>query len=342
MAETNRLVCLARRPEGRIAADDLVLTELPLAPLAEGEALVRNTWLSIDPSVRIRLAATTPKGYLPPLRPGDPLAGLALGEVVASRRPDFAVGELVSHTQGFRDYALLGADAAAIGGYGSPAVVRTGGLPAQWFLGPLGSAGLTAYAGLFGVLELRPADTVWISAAAGAVGSLAAQLAKLRGATVIGSAGGAAKTAFLRDELGITAVDYRAGSLTGSLTAAAPDGIDAYFDNVGGDHLAAALDVLNPGGRIALCGAVSAYDGAPAPAPADLFPIVAKQLRLQGFRAGSFLDLDEPMRAEIGDHLAAGRLVHRETVFEGLHRAPAALVAMLSGATVGKTLCHLP
>ncbi|MGI5217949.1 NADP-dependent oxidoreductase [Nocardia sp. CA-290969] len=337
----NRHVRLARRPAGKLTAADLELAEAPIPEPGPGEILVRNTWLSIDPSIRIRLAATTPNGYLPPLRPGDELSGLALGTVLESRSPEFAAGDLVSHTLGYREYALLGTRAQTIGGYGAPARVDAGALPPRWFLGPLGSAGLTAYAGLSEILELNPADTLWVSSAAGAVGSLAAQLAKIRGATVIGSAGSPEKVAFLRDELGVPAFDYHAGSLSESLAALAPGGIDTYFDNVGGDHLTAALDALRPAGRIALCGAVSGYDGAAPAGPPNLFTMVSKGLRMRGFRAGSFTHLEERMRKEVAGYLADGRLIHRETIFDGIEAASTALLAMLSGATTGKTLCRL-
>lgn len=337
----NRRLCLARRPAGKLSVTDLELIEEPVPEPGPGEILVRNTWLSIDPSIRIRLAEATPDGYLPPLRPGAGLSGLALGVVAETRHPDYAVGDLVSHTLGYREYALVGAGAQTIGGYGAPTRIEAGDLPPQWFLGPLGSAGLTAYVGLIEILELSAADTLWVSSTAGAVGSLAAQLAVLRGATVLGSAGSPDKVAYLRDELGIAAFDYHEPALAESLAALAPNGIDAYFDNVGGDHLTAALDALRPQGRIALCGAVSGYDDAAPAGPPNLFTMVAKGLRMRGFRAGSFNHLEAPMRAEVGAHLAAGRLVHRESVFEGIEQAAAALVAMLSGATTGKTLCHL-
>ncbi|MEU1980776.1 NADP-dependent oxidoreductase [Nocardia sp. NPDC019395] len=337
----NHHVRLARRPVGKLTTTDLELVEVPVPEPGPGEVLIRNTWLSIDPSIRIRLAETTPDGYLPPLRPGDELSGLALGRVIESRSPDFAVGDLVSHTLGYREYALVGTRVQTIGGYGAPARIDAGELPPQWFLGPLGSAGLTAYVGLFEILAVAPGDTLWVSSAAGAVGALAAQLAHIRGATVIGSVGSPAKVAFLRDELGIPAFDYRDGALPESLAALAPGGIDAYFDNVGGDHLTAALDALRPAGRIALCGAVSGYDGAAPAGPPNLFTMVSKGLRMRGFRAGSFTHLEEPMRREVAGYLADGRLAYRESVFHGIAEAPAALVALLSGATVGKTLCRL-
>lgn len=336
----NRHVRLARRPAGKLIATDLAVVDEPVPAPAPDEVLVRNTWLSIDPSIRIRLAASTPAGYLPPLRPGDALTGLALGTVVESRNPDYAVGDLVSHTLGYREYAVVGTQPHTIGGYGAPTRIEAAGLPPQWFLGPLGSAGLTAYVGLVEILELNPSDTLWVSSAAGAVGALAAQLATLRGATVIGSAGNPDKIAFLRDRLGIAAFDYH-DPIPDALAALAPAGIDAYFDNVGGDHLTAALDALRPQGRIALCGAVSGYDGATPAGPPNLFTMVSKGLRMRGFRAGSFNHLQESMRTEVAGHLAAGRLHYRESVFDGIEQAPAALLAMLSGATIGKTLCRL-
>lgn len=337
----NRHLCLARRPVGKLSGADLTLVETPIPPLEPGEVLIRNTWLSIDPSIRIRLAESTPDGYLPPLQPGDALTGLALGTVVETRNPNFAAGDLVSHTLGYREFAIVGQDARTIGGYGAPTRIDSRALPPQWFLGPLGSAGLTAYVGLFEILELTSADTLWVSSAAGAVGLLAAQLAKLRGATVIGSAGSPEKVAFLRDELGISAFDYHDAPLSESLAGLASGGIDAYFDNVGGDHLTAALDALCPQGRIALCGAVSGYDGAAPAGPPNLFTMVSKGLRMRGFRAGSFTHLQEPMRQEVAGYLADGRLTYRESVFDGIEQASAALVAMLSGATIGKTLCRL-
>ncbi|GAA5055200.1 NADP-dependent oxidoreductase [Nocardia callitridis] len=341
MPRTNRQWSLARTPRGRLTTDDLALVESPIPQIGPNEILVRNTWLSIDPSIRIRLSSTTPLGYLPPIRPGEPLVGLALGTVIDTRNPDFAVGDLVSHIFGFRDYAVIGTRADTIGGYGLPTRIDTRGMPPQWYLGPLGSSGLTAYAALTEVLQLRQEDTVWVSAAAGGVGAIAAQIAKLRGATVLGSAGRADKVEFLRQELGIAAFDYHDPTLHESLAELAPDGIDAYFDNVGGDHLAAAMDNLRPRGRIAVCGAVSGYDGAPHSGNPDLFQIVSKELRIQGFRAGSYNHLEGSMRQEVGGYLTAGDMVYHETIFDDLTQAPTALLAMLAGKTIGKTLCRL-
>lgn len=339
----NRQLCLARRPEGALRVDDFDIVETPVRTLVDGEVLVRNTWLSIDPSLRIRLEARTPDGYLPPLAIGDPLAGLALGEVVESRSSDFAVGELVSHTHGYRDLAILGGDSDTLGGYGAPTRIDPGGLPDRWFLGPLGSSGLTAYAGVNAILRVDADDTIWVSAAAGAVGSLVAQLARQRGATVIGSAGSPAKVDHLLSGLGLDAAfDHRGRPLGESLAESAPEGITAYFDSVGGGHLTAALDAMRTGGRIAVCGAISGYDaGAPVPGPHNLFQLVAKSIRMEGYRAGSFNHLTPVMQAELGEHLSAGRIRFDERVFHGLESAPEAMIAMLRGDHIGKTLVAL-
>ncbi|WP_307055611.1 MDR family NADP-dependent oxidoreductase [Arthrobacter bambusae] len=339
----NQHLVLQRKVQGRLRPDDLAMAEARLPVLEAGDVLVRNTWQSIDPSIRIRLASTTPRGYLPPFKLGEPLVGLALGTVVESKNDQFEPGDQVSHMFGFRDFAVVGAGGDSIGGYGSLTRIDTAGFPLQWYLGPLGSSGLTAYAGLIGVLDISAADTVWISAAAGAVGSVAAKLAKLRGCKVIGSAGSADKVTYLTQTLHLDAVfAYHAGNITELLAKAAPEGITAYFDSVGGDHLTAALDNRRNGGRDAVCGSLADYNTSEAAAgPANLFQLVSKQLRLQGFRAGSFNHLEGAMRNEIGGYLTDGRMVCEEMVFEGLDQAPTALAAMLGGQNTGKTLCRL-
>ncbi|MEA2143317.1 MAG: hypothetical protein QOI64_1747, partial [Solirubrobacteraceae bacterium] len=229
----------------------------------------------------------------------------------------------------------------ALGGLGTLARIDTGRAPDRSYLGPLGGMGLTAFAGLFEVAGLRAGDIVWVSAAAGAVGSLAAQFAKARGHRVIGSAGSQTKVAYLLGELGLDAAfDHRAGAVSELLRDVAPGGIDVYFDNVGGDHLEAALANLRRGGRVALCGAVSQYEGSPA-GPRNLFQATANDLTLRGFRGSSFLGLMPSMQREVGAWLRDGRVRYRETVVEGLERAPQALVDLMSGATIGKTLVRL-
>lgn len=244
---------------------------------------------------------------------------------------------------GYRSYAVVAVGGETLGGAGALTKIDPGAFPPQWYLGPLGSAGLTAYVGLFKIIELKNTEVLWVSGAAGAVGSVAAQLAILRGNTVVGSAGGPEKVKYLRDVLGIShAIDYRAGELRKQLAEAVPGGIDAYFDNVGGDHLGVALDHLRPGGRVAMCGAVSTYDtDSPAPGPTNLFQITAKSLQMKGFRAGAYDGLYADVRSEIGGYLTEGSMSYQETVFEGLDLAPTALIGMLNGDTTGKTLCRL-
>ncbi|MFZ2175059.1 MAG: NADP-dependent oxidoreductase [Rhodococcus sp. (in: high G+C Gram-positive bacteria)] len=344
MPRTSRQLCLRSRPDNQLKTSDLIIAETPIPTLGPDEVLVRNSWLSIDPSTRIRLAEATPRGYLPPLELGDPLTGLALGIVVDSNSADFEPGDLVSHMYGFRDFAVVGAGGATMGGYGSLTKVDPGGFPPQWFLGPLGSSGLTAYAGLVGVLEIDRDDVVWVSAAAGAVGSIASQLAKLRGCTVIGSAGSPAKVEYLTERLGLDAAfDYHDGAIAALLATAAPNGISAYFDNVGSGHLAAAIDNLGQAGRVAMCGSIADYDASdsPSPGPSNLFQLISKEIRIQGFRAGSYMHMADEMRAEVGSYLSDGRMVHSELVFDGLESAPAALIAMLGGENTGKTLCRI-
>jgi NADPH-dependent curcumin reductase CurA len=250
---------------------------------------------------------------------------------------------VVSHACGWRDVALVQAGSVAIGGIGTLRRLDTELAPPRAFLGVLGGTGLTAYAGAVRLADLHPGDVVWVSAAAGAVGSLAAQIAKLRGCRVIGSAGSDAKVAYLRDELGLDAAfNYTSGPLAERLSEAAPDGIDVYFDNVGGDHLAAALDALRRFGRIVMCGTISDYDAAaPPPGPSNLFLIVAKELTVRGLRGNAHIDLLPDLWREVGGWLREGRVVARETVVDGLENAPLALARLMRGETTGKTLVRI-
>jgi NADPH-dependent curcumin reductase CurA len=268
---------------------------------------------------------------------------MTVGEVVESRAEGFAPGDVVWHALGWRDYAVVPAGAAALGALGMLTRLDTELAPPQAYLGPLGGMGLTAYVGLFVLAELREGDVVWVSAAGGAVGSLAAQFAKLRGHRVIGSAGSDEKVAHLLEELGLDAAfNYKRGPVAELLHEAAPDGIDVYFDNVGGDHLEAALGALRRWGRVAISGAVSQYQtSAPVPGPCNLFQAVANDLTLRGFRASSHVEHMADMQREVGGWLREGRLRYRETVIDGLERAPEALVRMLSGQTIGKTLVRI-
>jgi NADPH-dependent curcumin reductase CurA len=343
-ALTGREVQPVAHPRGEVRPADFRVVRVPVPEPGAGEVLVRNTWTSVDPGLRLRLAASGPDGYFAAFALRRAMDGImTVGEVLASRAPGFAPGDTVWHAAGWRDYAVVRAGEPALGGLGTLTRLDTSLAPARAYLGPLGGMGLTAYAGLLAAAELRPGDDVWVSAAAGAVGSLAAQLAKLRGHRVIGSAGSAAKVAWLRHELRLDAAfDHRAGRVAESLRAAAPGGLDVYFDNVGGEHLEAALGALRRGGRVALCGAVSEYGRAgPSPGPRNLFQAIAKGITLRGFRGSAHVDRMAAMQREVAGLMAAGRLRHRESIVDGLERAPEALASVLAGATIGKTLVRI-
>jgi NADPH-dependent curcumin reductase CurA len=344
MPRTGREIQLTSYPNGSVGASHFRLAEVEVGEPAPGQVLVRNTWTSVDPGVRLRLRESGPAGYFPAFPLAKPMDGImTVGEVVESRADGFAPGQAVWHSQGWRDYAVVDASASGLGGLGTLARIDTNAAPAQAYLGPLGGMGLTAYAGVVHVAGVQPGDVVWVSAAAGAVGSLAAQIAKLRGCRVIGSAGSDEKVAYLLDELGLDAAfNYRHGPVEELLRAAAPEGIDVYFDNVGGDHLEAALATLRRGGRVALCGAVSEYEATTPPAgPRNLFQAVANSLTLRGFRGSSYVDRMAEIQQQMATWLRDGRLRYRETVVDGLESAPQALVEMLSGRTVGKTLVRI-
>jgi NADPH-dependent curcumin reductase CurA len=342
MSLTGREVQLHRYPEGEITSADFRVVKVPVREPGPGEVLVRNTWTSVDPGLRLRLVESGPAGYFPAFPLDAALDGImTVGDVVESNADGFAAGDTVLHALGWRDYAVVEAGVPALGGLGTLTRLDTTVAPPQTYLGPLGGMGLTAHAGLFVAAELRDDDIVWVSAAAGAVGSLAAQFAKLRGHFVVGSAGSDEKVAYLLDELGLDAAfNYRNGPVGELLRAAAPDGIDVYFDSVGGDHLDAALGALRPFGRVALCGAISQYERPPA-GPSNLFQATANNLTLRGFRGSSYIERMGEMQREVGAWLRDGRLRYRESVVEGLERAPDALVGMLAGEMIGKTLVRI-
>lgn len=334
-ALTGLEIRLAARPVGEPAPADFASAEVPVPQPGDGQILVRNTWMSVDPYMRGRMD-DVPSPVLPPFELGAVLEGAAVGEVIASRSADVPVGATVSHFLGWREYAVLDAAAAT--------VVDTGLAPAQAYLGALGTTGLTAYAALTDAAPVKEGDVVFVSAAAGAVGSVAGQLARRLGAAkVIGSAGGPEKAEKLLTDFGFdAALDHRAGPIAAQLAEAAPDGIDVYLDGVGGDHLAAAIDALRPGGRAALVGAISGYNATePVPGPANLAQIVYKQLTLRGVQVGAYFHLFPEYIAKAAAWLADGSLHTEETVFEGLQQAPAALLGNLRGANTGKTLVRL-
>jgi NADPH-dependent curcumin reductase CurA len=293
--------------------------------------------------MRLQMRPSGPAGYFPSFALESPIGGMAVGEVVESRADGFAPGDIVLHAQGWRDHAVVAADADGLGGIGTLRRVDTVIAPPETFLGALGGPGLTAYVGLLEVAGLHEGDVVWVSAAAGAVGGLAAQIAKLKGHIVIGSAGSDEKIAMLLEDYGLDAAfNYRAGPVAEQLRAAAPDGIDVYFDNVGGEHLEAALGALRRWGRVAICGAISEYERTgPATGVRNLFQAVANDLTLRGFRGSSYVDRRPQFEREVGAWVREGRIRVDQTVVEGLDRAPKAIVRLLNGRTTGKALVRI-
>ena len=331
---TTRIVTLASLPDGRPTPANFALEEQPTGELGPGQLLVRNAYMSVDPAMRGRMEPTE-KHYTTNFTVGGPLDGSAVGRVIESHADRFAVGDFVRHRLGWRDYAVVDAQAATIV---DPALAL---LP-TW-LGVLGQTGFTAYVGLRRAGEMHEGDVVFVSAAAGAVGSAAGQFARLLGASrVIGSAGGAEKVRILVDELGFDeGIDYRAGLAEG-LAAAAPDGIDLYFDNVGGDHLVAALYALKVRGRVALCGMISTMeDASSAPGVQHLIQVVLKRLTIRGFIVRDHEDLRPEFEKQVANWLRTGELVSRQTVVDGLENAVDAFLGLLSGANVGKMLVRL-
>ncbi|HEY3507152.1 MAG TPA: NADP-dependent oxidoreductase [Actinocatenispora sp.] len=330
-----REIRLASRPHGWPTADNFELVTVEVPEPGDGQVLVRNTLMSVDPYMRGRMNDV--ESYVPPFVLGAPLEGGAVGEVVASGAPDFAPGDLVLHGLGWRDYAVVDAQHA----------VRLDPdlAPISTYLGILGMTGLTAYAGLVAVAGMRPGDVVFVSGAAGAVGSAAGQFARLLGASrVVGSAGSPEKVAHVTDDLGFDAAfDYHDGRVADLLRAAAPEGIDVYFDNVGGDHLEAAVGQLRVHGRAALCGAISAYNETSAPAgPRNLSRMIGWRLTLRGFLVRDHTDLRGEFVSRVGGWLRDGSLSYRETFVDGLANAPDAFLGLLRGDNVGKMLVRLP
>jgi NADPH-dependent curcumin reductase CurA len=334
---TSREVQLAARPHGEPKPADFRVAEVevPDEP-GPGEVLVRNRWMSVDPYMRGRMNDV--KSYVPPFQIDAPMDGGAVGEVVAAHDDvdGLAAGDTVLHGLGWREYALVPAKEAR--------KVDTALAPAQAYLGVLGMTGLTAYAGLIEVAGLREDDVVFVSGAAGAVGGVAGQIAKLRGHTVIGSAGSPEKVAYVTEELGFdSAFDYHDGAVADLLEGAAPDGIDVYFDNVGGEHLEAAITSLNRYGRVAMCGHISQYNATSPPAgPHNMAQIVGKRLTLRGFIVRDHGHLMPDFVREVGTWLSEGRIKYRETVVEGIENAPGAFIGLLRGENLGKMLVKLP
>ncbi|MGY0385672.1 NADP-dependent oxidoreductase [Nocardioides sp. WG-D5] len=332
-------------PDGDVRPEHFELVSVDLPDPEAGQVLVRNTWTSVDPGMRLRLRADAPEGYFPAFPLGEPMDGIfTVGVVEESRAEGFPVGATVWHSYGWRSHAVVDPGEVAMNGVADLRVLDVEQLSPQTYLGPLGPMGLTAYAGLHVIDALDAGEdtsTIWVSAAAGAVGSLVCQIAKLSGLRVVASAGTAEKVAWLRDEIGVDAAfGWRDRPLVESLRDAAPEGLDLCFDNVGGSHLEAALAAMNNRGRIALCGSISEYEGAAA-GPDNLFLATSKNLTLRGFRGSAHVRLLDEMQQRVGGWLAEGRLHYRESVYDGLAQAPRAIADMMAGRTTGKTLVRI-
>ncbi|MGZ2745139.1 NADP-dependent oxidoreductase [Burkholderia stagnalis] len=331
MSTVNRQILLVSRPQGAASVDNFRLVETPLAPLANGEVRVRNHFLSLDPYMRGRMSDA--KSYAEPQPLDEVMIGGTAGEVIESRHPGFAVGDRVVGTLGWQEYGTSN-------GHGLRKV-DTSRVPLSACLGVTGMPGVTAWYGLNRIIVPNAGDTVVVSAASGAVGSVVGQLAKRAGCRAVGIAGGPDKCRYVVDTLGFDAcIDYKAGRLVDDLAAATPDGVDGCFENVGGAVLDATMARMNPFGRIAVCGMIAAYDGASAPLSNPAL-ILRSRLRVQGFIVFEHPDAWPPALAELTELVATKQLHYRESIACGLERAPEAFLGMLKGHNFGKQLVQL-
>lgn len=328
----NKQVLLASRPRGPVSPDNFRLVEVSLPQPGEGQLLVRHDYLSLDPYMRGRMDDS--KNYAQNVAVGDVMVGAIAGEVVASKHAKFKVGDKVIGAQGWQLYSL--SDGRGL------TRVDTTVAPLSHYLGVLGMPGLTAWIGLIDIGKAKAGETVVVSAASGAVGSVVGQLAKLRGCRVVGIAGGPAKCGYCVSELGFEAcVDYKAGRLLDDLQAATPQGVDVYFDNVGGEILDAMLTRMNPHSRIPLCGTISQYDGANAHGIRNFRSFLVNRIMLQGFIMSDYKSVWSQAVAELTQAVKDGKLKYRESVAQGLERAPQAFIGMLKGENFGKQVVKL-
>ncbi|MFA7664733.1 MAG: NADP-dependent oxidoreductase [Burkholderiaceae bacterium] len=331
MNDTNRQWLLVRRPQGPITPDCFRLDETVIPEIGDGEILVRNHYLSLDPYMRGRLDAG--KSYAVPQKLDEVMQGGTVGEVVASRNPAFAVGDKVLAMFGWQLYGKSDGNAVM--------KLDADRIPIQAYLGRVGMPGITGWYGLNRIIEPREGETVVVSAASGAVGSVVGQLARLKGCRVVGIAGGSEKCRAVVEEFGFDAcVDYKAGKLHADLKAAAPDGVDGYFDNVGGEVLDAVLGRMNTFGRIAICGLISGYDGGAMPIN-EFRSLLINRLKVQGFIVSDHMSMWPQARSELLELAASGTLRYRESVVQGIEAAPEALMGLLKGRNFGKQLVRL-
>lgn len=336
MPNVNREIHLHSRPTGAPTPANFTLVETPMPRPGPGQFLVRNVWMSVDPYMRGRMMDR--KSYVPPFAIGAPLDGGSVGQVVESQHDGFSPGDYVCGfaSGGWREYWV--SDGAMIQKV-DPALA-----PLQSYLGVMGMPGMTAYTSLLRIGEPKPGETVFVSAAAGAVGSAVCQIAKIKGCRVVGSAGSDDKTRWLTHEAGVdAAINYRtAGDLLTAVQRACPQGIDVYYENVGGPHLEVALELMNKHGRLVMCGMISAYNAVePPPGPRNLINVIGRSLKMQGFIVSDFLDMVPQFFMEMGQWVREGKIKWQETVVEGIERAPEAFLGLFTGDNIGKMLVRV-
>lgn len=328
---TYKRIVLASRPEGEVTPANFRIEQVPVPELQDGQILIRNHYLSLDPYMRMRMS--TAKSYADPQPLDETMIGGTVGEVIASKNPKYKVGDKV---QGMLGWSEMGVSDGAL-----LRRLDTTHIPISAYLGAVGMPGMTAWYGLTQIMQPKEGDTIVVSAASGAVGSVVGQLAKLRGCRAVGIAGGPDKCAYVVDELGFDAcIDYKAGKLEADLAAATPNGIDALFENVGGAVFDASLARMNPFGRIALCGMIAGYDGKPAPVT-NISKVLTMRLTMRGFIVSEHMDLWPQGLKELGTLVATGKLKFRESVAQGLENAPDAFIGLLKGRNFGKQLVKL-
>ncbi|WP_442485595.1 NADP-dependent oxidoreductase [Aeoliella sp. SH292] len=333
-ATKSRQIVLASRPEGVPTSSNFSMESVEIPPIEDGEFLVKNEWMSVDPYMRGRMKAGD--SYVAPFQIDQPLEGGCVGRVVDSRNEKFPKGDYVLGNLGWREYWKSSGEGAT--------VIDPNLAPLQAYLSVLGMTGMTAWVGLNTIAKLKPGSTIFVSAASGAVGSVVCQLAKAMDCKVIGSAGKPSKIDWLIDKAGIDAcINYKESKdLAGDLTKHAPDGIDVYFDNVGGEHLEAALDAMNDFGCCVECGMISTYNATEPPvAPRNLFKVIAKRIRMEGFIVRDHLDAQAEFIADMAPLIKDKKIVWEETIADGLEKAPSAFIGLFDGDNLGKQLVRL-
>jgi NADPH-dependent curcumin reductase CurA len=335
MPDSNRRFILRNRPDGRIAGDTFELVEEPIPEIKDGQALVRTQWISLDPTNRAWIGEEPT--YLPPVGIGEVMRAVGLGRVVASKHDTYKEGQLVQGLIGWQEWAVVSDEGPLL------VVPEIAGVSTSAYLGVLGTTGLTAWVGLKDIGHPQPGETVLVSAAAGAVGSVAGQIAKIQGARVVGVAGGPEKCSLLTEQLGFeAAVDHRAPDWRDQLIAATPDGIDVDFENVGGDIMDAVFRRLNLRARVVLCGLISSYnDTEPPPGPRNFRNLLVQRVLLQGFIVLDHLHRMPEAAAELVRWMQEGRLEPLETVVEGFEQLPTAINMLFDGANTGKLVVHV-